>query len=156
MPWRNMGEWRYSSTILSLGTRWRWVVSFMLQPLQPWGKSSRFLLDRRLGEPQSWAGRYAVEKNLTPARNQTPATLPLVLSPQSVIKLLDYSYHFNTTHLAYHYSIQWAYTRHPTDKHIEYYKHQEWKKKISIPHYTFRFLTILNDTMILILTTWCN
>jgi hypothetical protein len=33
-----MGEWRYSSTILDLGTRWRWVVSFMPWPLYPWGK----------------------------------------------------------------------------------------------------------------------
>jgi hypothetical protein len=30
MPWGHMGDWRYSSTILNLGTRWRWVVSFML------------------------------------------------------------------------------------------------------------------------------
>jgi hypothetical protein len=28
-----MGEWRYSSTILGLGTRWRTVVGFTLQPL---------------------------------------------------------------------------------------------------------------------------
>jgi hypothetical protein len=27
MPWRHMGEWRYSSTILDLGTRWKWVVA---------------------------------------------------------------------------------------------------------------------------------
>jgi hypothetical protein len=30
-----MGEWRYSSTILVLGTRWRWVVSFTT----PWEKA---------------------------------------------------------------------------------------------------------------------
>jgi hypothetical protein len=34
MPWR-WGEWRYSSTILDLSTRWRWVVSFMPWPLYP-------------------------------------------------------------------------------------------------------------------------
>jgi hypothetical protein len=28
-----MGEWRYGSTILDLGTRWRWVVSFTPRPL---------------------------------------------------------------------------------------------------------------------------
>jgi hypothetical protein len=28
-----MGEWRYSSTILDLGTSWRWVVSFTPWPL---------------------------------------------------------------------------------------------------------------------------
>jgi hypothetical protein len=27
-PWRRMREWRYSSTILDLDTRWMWVVSF--------------------------------------------------------------------------------------------------------------------------------
>jgi hypothetical protein len=27
MPWRHMGEWRYSSTFLDLGTRWRWSAS---------------------------------------------------------------------------------------------------------------------------------
>jgi hypothetical protein len=35
MLWRRMGEWWYSSTILDLGTRWRWVVSFTPQPLYP-------------------------------------------------------------------------------------------------------------------------
>jgi hypothetical protein len=30
-----MGEWRYSSTILYLGTRWRWVVYFTPLPLYP-------------------------------------------------------------------------------------------------------------------------
>jgi hypothetical protein len=53
MPWRHMGEWRYSSTFLDLGTRWRWVVSFTPLPLYPRGKSSRYPLDRRLGGPES-------------------------------------------------------------------------------------------------------
>jgi hypothetical protein len=39
MAWRHMGKWRYSSTILDLGTRWRWVFSFTPLPLYPWGKS---------------------------------------------------------------------------------------------------------------------
>jgi hypothetical protein len=30
-----MGEWKYSSTIIDLGTRWRWVVSFTALPLYP-------------------------------------------------------------------------------------------------------------------------
>jgi hypothetical protein len=33
MPWRHMGEWRHSSTILDLGTGSRWVISFTLVPL---------------------------------------------------------------------------------------------------------------------------
>jgi hypothetical protein len=39
-----MGERRYSSTILDLGSRWRWVVSFTHSPLYP-----RYPLDRRPG-----------------------------------------------------------------------------------------------------------
>jgi hypothetical protein len=31
--WRYLDEWRYSSTVLNLGTRWRWVVSFTTLPL---------------------------------------------------------------------------------------------------------------------------
>jgi hypothetical protein len=38
MPWRHMGEWRYSSTILDLSTRWWWLASFMPWPLYPLGK----------------------------------------------------------------------------------------------------------------------
>jgi hypothetical protein len=38
MPWRCMGERSYSFTILNLGTRWGWVVSFMPQPLYTWGR----------------------------------------------------------------------------------------------------------------------
>jgi hypothetical protein len=37
-PWRRKGEWRYSSTILYLGSRWRWVVIFMPQTLYPQGE----------------------------------------------------------------------------------------------------------------------
>jgi hypothetical protein len=58
-----MGEWRHSYTILDLGTRWRWVVSFTRRPLYPRGKSPRYSLDRRLGGPQSRSERYGEEKN---------------------------------------------------------------------------------------------
>jgi hypothetical protein len=58
-----MGEWRYSSTILDLGTRWRWVVSFMPRPLYPRRKSSGYPMDRRLGGPQSRSGRCREEKH---------------------------------------------------------------------------------------------
>jgi hypothetical protein len=56
MPWRHIGEWRYSSTILDLCTRWRWVISFTPLPLYREGKSPRYPLDRRLGGPQSQYG----------------------------------------------------------------------------------------------------
>jgi hypothetical protein len=62
--WRHVGEWRYSSTFLNLSTRWRWVVSFTPLPLYPRGKSPRYPLDRRLGEPQSRSGPCEQEKNL--------------------------------------------------------------------------------------------
>jgi hypothetical protein len=38
MPWRHVGEWRYSSTFLDLGTVWRGVVSLTPRPLYPPGK----------------------------------------------------------------------------------------------------------------------
>jgi hypothetical protein len=33
--WKLTGECKYSSTILDLGTRWKWVVSFMPRSLYP-------------------------------------------------------------------------------------------------------------------------
>jgi hypothetical protein len=36
MQWRRVGELRYSSTILNLVTRWRWVIGFMPLPLYSW------------------------------------------------------------------------------------------------------------------------
>jgi hypothetical protein len=38
MPWKHMREWRHSSTVLDLGTRWKWVVSFTPLPLYTRGK----------------------------------------------------------------------------------------------------------------------
>jgi hypothetical protein len=38
VSYRHMGEWRYSSSILDLGTKWRWMVRFMLRPLYSQGK----------------------------------------------------------------------------------------------------------------------
>jgi hypothetical protein len=35
VPWGHMREWRYSSTILKLDIRWRWVVSFTPWPIYP-------------------------------------------------------------------------------------------------------------------------
>jgi hypothetical protein len=36
VPWRNVWEWRRSSTVLDLGTRWKWAVCLTLLPLYPW------------------------------------------------------------------------------------------------------------------------
>jgi hypothetical protein len=67
-----MGEWRDSSYILNLGTRWRWVARFVLLLLHFLGKSSRHLLDRRLGGPQSQSERYGEDKNLLPLSGIEP------------------------------------------------------------------------------------
>jgi hypothetical protein len=64
MSWRHMEESRYSSTILDLGIRWRWIVSFTPLPLYPRGNGLRFPLDGRLGEPQSRSGCCGEEKNV--------------------------------------------------------------------------------------------
>jgi hypothetical protein len=65
-PWRRMGEWRYSSTIIDLSIRWRWVFSFTPRPLYPRGKRPRYPLDRRLAGPQSRSERCVAEKYLMP------------------------------------------------------------------------------------------
>jgi hypothetical protein len=44
-----MGEWRYSSTILDLGTGWRIVIRFTPRSLCPRGTSSRYPLEMRRG-----------------------------------------------------------------------------------------------------------
>jgi hypothetical protein len=53
--------------ILYHGTRWRWVVSLPCLQLSPQGKSPWYLLDRRLGGPQSRSGRGGEEKNSQPS-----------------------------------------------------------------------------------------
>jgi hypothetical protein len=55
-PWRPMGSRCIDPHFLDLGSSWRWVVSFTPWPLYPRGKSPRYLLDRRLGGPQSRSG----------------------------------------------------------------------------------------------------
>jgi hypothetical protein len=61
-----MEEWRYSWTILDLGTRWKWVVDFTPWSLYPQGKSPWYNSDRRLSGPQGRYGRSEIEKNPLP------------------------------------------------------------------------------------------
>jgi hypothetical protein len=61
-----MEEWRRSSSVLVLGTRWRWVVKFTPRPLYPRKYSPRYKFDRKLGGPQSRSGRCGEEENVTP------------------------------------------------------------------------------------------
>ena len=62
-PWRVRGAWSTAPRILNLGTRWRWVVSFMPRPLYPWRKSLHFSLNRRFSEFQSRLG-FTEKKNI--------------------------------------------------------------------------------------------
>jgi hypothetical protein len=61
-----MGEWRYGSTILYLGDRWKWVVSFSPMSFYAGERSPRFAMYRRLGVPQSLSGRYGEKKTPLP------------------------------------------------------------------------------------------
>jgi hypothetical protein len=63
--------------IFDLGTRCRWVVSFMPQLLYPQGKSPWYPLDRKLGEPQSQSGRSGEEKN----SQSLPGLKPPIIQP---------------------------------------------------------------------------
>jgi hypothetical protein len=63
---KKYGEWRCTSTILDLGTRWARVASFKPLPLYPQVKSLQYPLDRRLDRPQSRFGRCGFEKNILP------------------------------------------------------------------------------------------
>jgi hypothetical protein len=50
-PWTGIKEWAYSSNILNLCTRWRWMASFGIQPLYPPGISPQCRLYTMLCEP---------------------------------------------------------------------------------------------------------
>jgi hypothetical protein len=64
-PWRHMMEWNHSSTILDLGTRRRWVVSFRPLQLYPLRNSFWYPLLRKLIRPQS-TGRYRERNKIFP------------------------------------------------------------------------------------------
>jgi hypothetical protein len=66
------GDWKYSSTILDLGIRWRWVVSFTPRRLYSRGQSPWCVLDRRFGGSQSRFGRCGERKILYSCRESNP------------------------------------------------------------------------------------
>jgi hypothetical protein len=72
-----LGSGDIAPCILDLGTRWRWVVSFMPQPLYPQGKSPWYPLDRRLGGAQGQSGHSSEDKNSQPL----PELNPLIIQP---------------------------------------------------------------------------
>jgi hypothetical protein len=59
-----MRELRYSSTILDLGRKWRWVVNFTLRSIYLRGNRPQYELYRRLGGSQSRSGRYGEKRNV--------------------------------------------------------------------------------------------
>jgi hypothetical protein len=58
-----MRDWRYSSNIIDLDTRWS-VVRVTPRLLYSRGKCPKYPLHRRLGGPQSQSGPCGVKKNL--------------------------------------------------------------------------------------------
>jgi hypothetical protein len=87
-PWIHMGEWRCSSTIFYLATRWRWLFSFMPRPIYPRGKSPWHPFNRKLCGLQSRSGHYGGKKTLVLAGNRTtvihPVAMPTDLSRVSL------------------------------------------------------------------------
>jgi hypothetical protein len=80
-PRRCMGDWKYSSTILGLEIRWRWVVSFTLWPLYSdengWAQKSVWMLWRK-------------ERSLASAMNQTQLPASPLLYEVSYPSSLDH------------------------------------------------------------------
>jgi hypothetical protein len=69
--------------IFNLGTRWRWLVRFMLRPLYTRGKRPRYPLDRRIGGPQRRCGCGGEKEEndiIAPAGNWTPVVQPAAQS----------------------------------------------------------------------------
>jgi hypothetical protein len=67
MPQTRIGEWTYSSTILDLGTRWRWVVSFTPLPHYPPGTQPTVPIREEAG--------WALEPVLTLWRREKSCTV---------------------------------------------------------------------------------
>jgi hypothetical protein len=67
-----LGSGGITPRILDLGTRWRWVVSFMLLLLYSQAKSPWYPMDRRLGGTQSRSERSGVENDSQPPSGLEP------------------------------------------------------------------------------------
>jgi hypothetical protein len=66
MLWRHMEEWRCRSTFLDLGTRWRWVVSFMPLLFYPLGRQLLVPIGLEAGwDPKSVWMLWRREKSYT-------------------------------------------------------------------------------------------
>ena len=63
-----LGHWDWKSgniavLIFNFGTKWRWEVWIMLQPLYPWGRSPRNPLNNGSGWSQFWSGLVREEND---------------------------------------------------------------------------------------------
>jgi hypothetical protein len=100
MPWRDMGKCRYSSTILVLGTRWRWVVSFISRPVYPPGKESPVPIGWKTGWAPHSVWTLWSRENSCPCRESNPGRT--VHSPSLYrLSYLDSQIHFSSLLLLY-------------------------------------------------------
>jgi hypothetical protein len=94
MPWRRMGEWRYSSAILDVGIRWRWAS----RPgfVTPRRTSPRYPLDRRLGldamEKRKISCPCRESNPSRPARNPSLYRLSYALNLNLFLVVLSFSF----------------------------------------------------------------
>jgi hypothetical protein len=73
MPWRHVGEWKYSSIIFDFDTRRRLVFSFTPRPVYLREKSPRFSFYMSWVGPQLVWTLFRREKSLALTGNRTPA-----------------------------------------------------------------------------------
>jgi hypothetical protein len=74
-----MGEWKYNSTILELGTSWSSVGRFTPRSLYSQGKYAGSLLDWRLVGSQSRSGRCTEDKNFSLSGARIEFKLQIIL-----------------------------------------------------------------------------
>jgi hypothetical protein len=78
-PWRCLGQWKHSFTILHFGSRWRWVVSFTPQPLYSgWRATDTHRIGGWVG-PRACLDAAEERKNSCPYRESNPG--PSARSP---------------------------------------------------------------------------
>jgi hypothetical protein len=70
--------------IINLSTTWRWMVSFMPQPLYSRVKSPQYSMDRRVVGLQSWIGHDSEKRNSLPLPG-CPDSLVIILTELSKI-----------------------------------------------------------------------
>jgi hypothetical protein len=64
--------WNYSSLIFDLGTTWRRVISFTLQPFYPQKREPWYPPKRRLGDPRDKLNAFVEKKTSFPYWDSKP------------------------------------------------------------------------------------